>query len=663
MRAARVSRGMAGALLLILGGMILGCNEADAQVSQEVETNLDIKSAISLTLNKEEAAMSGAPSTTGTPLSENVTATVSTNNITGYYLTMNTPTAVTNLIHTVNGSVIPSTTNSSAASLAVDTWGYNQNSSITNFLAIPPLGNAATIKTTTGIANEDPTTVTFGAKIGLSLAAGTYQQRVIFTATTNEVPALPTVTGFSPTYGVQAGVKPTYGLAGDTIRIYGSSFTSATAVLVGDMPCASFTIVSGTEITCVLPNGGGQIEQGEVFDITVRNIAGKTTVNNIITYDTLENIYRAELLTIETLVSDIIAEETVSGNTNTRIGTALTSGTAVNINGINYGVGWYKITADQLRAVVPLADVSHADYLVKYETSTAGAVMSVPGEIINGSPVHSFNFSGEEDGLVLEGLLTAVTIDSPKTNSAWGQFEMSRNNATYGADGGLILGSEYGVLGIDETKPVGNQLSVGFTVKGAIPQTLIETFPRTIVAISPASGSYLSWIGIRGPYLHVYSYYSGSALSNKDFDSEDQGENIAGFTSIDLRKYTVPCTPEQLAIEGLCDNNGRKSLNGEYLNIYVTSLRKTTSATTYTDIYINGTKVRTIPSGSPVIGSATLTLGDLRHQPERKLKYEGSIYDFAFYSEILSEAAVQQNWQYTKSQLNIPNDYELFTVE
>lgn len=60
---------------------------------------------------------------------------------------------------------------------------------------------------------------------------------------------------------------PVTGITGTIVAIHGSSFTGATAVLFGNTPAASFTVVSDTVITAVVANGSS----GYVF-VTNNNI-------------------------------------------------------------------------------------------------------------------------------------------------------------------------------------------------------------------------------------------------------------------------------------------------------------------------------------------------------------------------------------------------------
>ena len=371
---------------------------------------------------------------------------------------------------------------------------------------------------------------------------------------------------------------------------------------------------------------------------TATDLAGNTgeARRRVLVVTPTEELYYLELKAIEELVLAI------GDNSANYIGTALTEATAVNIRGINYWQDWYLITKADLQAAgyqdtnssaANYLDMSNANYIVRY-VYTPGAVQSIPGQVINGSPVHTFNYFGdpEEETIYPDGILSAVTKDSTKNSSQWGELPIAGGAGTYDEDGGLQLGSQYGVLQIDQTRPVDQKFSVLFTVKGDVPQTTAETFPRTIVAISETSSKYLSWIGIRRKYLHVYSFYEGGALN-----SIDREDTRVGFISLDLTTIVKEQTPEGPIYY---------DYNNEYMNIQVTALRGGE-----TNVYINGVLVKTFTSGNAILGYSTMTVGDLR--AGRGLKYIGSIYNFALYSEVLDESAVQQNWNYFKKDLGI----------
>ena len=75
-------------------------------------------------------------------------------------------------------------------------------------------------------------------------------------------------------------ISPSTGAAGVTVTITGTGFSDVTSVTFDATPATSFTVVSSTEITAVVPAGTGAV------DVTVTDIAGSSTEVNGFTYAT-----------------------------------------------------------------------------------------------------------------------------------------------------------------------------------------------------------------------------------------------------------------------------------------------------------------------------------------------------------------------------------------
>ncbi|HEV7929893.1 MAG TPA: hypothetical protein VGP12_07150 [Nitrosospira sp.] len=105
------------------------------------------------------------------------TVTVTSLDVVGYTLYVR-PTSGTAM---TNGSAsIPASSNSSPGTLATGTWGYNTTGSTTNFLGMPSVG--AMLKDANGpFKSGDPTTVTYGAVVSNTQAAGNYTIPVTYT--------------------------------------------------------------------------------------------------------------------------------------------------------------------------------------------------------------------------------------------------------------------------------------------------------------------------------------------------------------------------------------------------------------------------------------------------------------------------------------------------
>ena len=334
------------------------------------------------------------------------------------------------------------------------------------------------------------------------------------------------------------------------------------------------------------------------------------------------NPYFVELRKIEKIAYEREKNRIANGGSASAyyIGSALSAVNYVSILGINYWDGWYKITAlDLENAGLDSDDFPHVPFIVKY---SKGYVQSVPGEIVGGNIIHSLNYTGEdEDQLYLSNLLTAVVVNSTKTISKWGELNIVNGYAietdAYDSIGGLKLGSQIATIAVDQTKPINQKFSINVTVKGTINQNA-ETYGATIVAISDTSGNYLLWLRIRNGYLQVLTY----TISNQS--------GLTGNTSgTGYISKQIPST-----------------YDNDYMNIQVVAEKSHK-----TKVYLNGTKFGEFDSGASNLTYGTLTVGDLRSG--RNLKYTGSIYNFALYSDLLDENAISQNWLYTKKQLNI----------
>lgn len=131
---------------------------------------ITLGSAANMTLTPSGGTFSGNTSQTITIVSTDVV---------GYDLYINADTT-TNLIN--GGGTIATSANSSPATLALNSWGYNTTGSTTNFKGITlsqvSIGGGSGYFYPTG----DTTTVTYGAYIDSSKPSGTYTVDVTYTA-------------------------------------------------------------------------------------------------------------------------------------------------------------------------------------------------------------------------------------------------------------------------------------------------------------------------------------------------------------------------------------------------------------------------------------------------------------------------------------------------
>ena len=163
---------------------------------------------------------------------------------------------------------------------------------------------------------------------------------------------------------------------------------------------------------------------------------------------------------------------------------------------------------------------------------------------------------------------------------------------------------------LDESKNnlFDEKYSMYFTVNADLSQP-----SGTIASLGNGNTKYKSWIRILNGYLHVYSYFEGSAKNGVNYETQEPG-----FLSIDISKYT-----------------------NTIFNIQVTATK-----TGKTKLYINGELIKIFDSGGAEIPTTHVTIGDLR--PQRNLKFIGTIYDFSMYNIELTETQVKNNWNYAK---------------
>ena len=126
--------------------------------ADNVVVNAEIQSVLAITA-PSKLDLNIIPNSTGTLTSGEVEVNVTSNNATGYTLSMSASTDNTALTNTETSDTINSTTNASESpnTLSANTWGWYPSSLSTNpgsstgnyqFIAIPAVSSAATVKTT-----------------------------------------------------------------------------------------------------------------------------------------------------------------------------------------------------------------------------------------------------------------------------------------------------------------------------------------------------------------------------------------------------------------------------------------------------------------------------------------------------------------------------------
>lgn len=243
------------------------------------------------------------PASTGATTSASTTLTASSDNPTGYNLSID---AVDNtLTHTILPDVITPTAGTIAAPAALgdNAWGFNLDNS-DDFAAVP-LASTATndkiIKTTAGPTAGDTIDIYFGAKVNLQIPAGTYSGTVNFTLLANPIPpSLPTITSV-----INNDTGTNVGSAGgnETVTITGTNFKlpapydtvdNITDVTIGSAPCTNLAVQSDTTLTCLIP-----AQPAGTYDVTVSGWGGSYTKTDAFKY-----VQYLEKYVVETTVTN-----------------------------------------------------------------------------------------------------------------------------------------------------------------------------------------------------------------------------------------------------------------------------------------------------------------------------------------------------------------------
>jgi hypothetical protein len=162
----------------------------------------------------------------GVAKTDSVTATVITNNPTGYHLTLSTntndnclkPTSATDCSSASYKINSVSSTPTSPSVLNPNQWGVTLSTTFTNpdkgddnvWFAVPNQSSPADIKTTPTATIGEATTLIFGSKADYSIPAGMYQGTTVITALPNSYtsPPAPTIANITPNTGLPAGNTP-----------------------------------------------------------------------------------------------------------------------------------------------------------------------------------------------------------------------------------------------------------------------------------------------------------------------------------------------------------------------------------------------------------------------------------------------------------------------
>lgn len=184
-------------------GVIAFATVAVSALTATTTVSSNIGAVISLFTTSGTVNADVTPAAGGAQTIASDTVTVSTNDPSGYTLTLAETGASSSLVS--GGNTIPASsgTQSSPVAMAANTWGYRVDgiggfgagptssqssaaiSGTIKFAAVPPSGSPNTIKTTSGVASNDTTSVWYGVAANTSQPFGTYTNSVTYTATAN----------------------------------------------------------------------------------------------------------------------------------------------------------------------------------------------------------------------------------------------------------------------------------------------------------------------------------------------------------------------------------------------------------------------------------------------------------------------------------------------
>jgi hypothetical protein len=162
-----------------------------------------VSPVISLLSSSGTVNVNVVPSASGAQTIASDTVTVSTNDAAGYLLQLAETGAGSTLVSGGNSIPASAGTFASPAFMANNTWGYRVDgvgtfgvgptsgqsstavSGTIKFAAVPATASPNTIKSTSGVASSDTTTVWYGVAANTAQASGTYTNSVTYTATAN----------------------------------------------------------------------------------------------------------------------------------------------------------------------------------------------------------------------------------------------------------------------------------------------------------------------------------------------------------------------------------------------------------------------------------------------------------------------------------------------
>ena len=184
---------MIASLLVVGAGIFVATPSfgSDAHAETEGPVAVSVNVPLTLAIKDITSSVDIAADNVGEFYTGTTTVKVVTNNATGYTLSMeddDNDTALKNADYA--GTQIDSITSNvtidaTGSNFGVNKWGYSTDAA--EFKPIPVSGSAAQIEKTNAPTDETASTVTFGTKVNKDLAAGDYQDTVVFSVVANAI--------------------------------------------------------------------------------------------------------------------------------------------------------------------------------------------------------------------------------------------------------------------------------------------------------------------------------------------------------------------------------------------------------------------------------------------------------------------------------------------
>ena len=182
--------------------LALGTTAVVSAATASTTISSSVSSVVSLFTTGGTVNANVTPTASGAQTIASDTVTVSTSDTSGYTLNIAETSGVSGLVSGSDTIPASSANQASPAALSANTWGYRVDSvggfgagptstqtsaaiTASKFAAVPATASPNTIKTTSGTASNDTTTVWYAVAANTSQPAGTYTNSVTYTVITN----------------------------------------------------------------------------------------------------------------------------------------------------------------------------------------------------------------------------------------------------------------------------------------------------------------------------------------------------------------------------------------------------------------------------------------------------------------------------------------------